>query len=260
MYTAPVTPALVFSVKPHIVPVVIGDPVRSALLAQNGFRVVPVLQPGQTFAEAMAGLQIQYVYTSAQDPVDNPNIPYGVVTLDVTDSSTYRLSNGGGLTIVNGPLGQQYIVTIIEEGDEDIEPDSGPGGSGGVNPAENVTTTVTAPATGYVPTTSATDGASLASASGGLVFLTSGAGTWVDGQPILAYTALEIGGSTAWVRAFEADQTVPTGAAALGVGGTFVLPDMVFSVGAPGRRLMLVPASSAVVGAAVYGGIYQIQS
>ena len=250
--------ALPNSTKPFT-PIVVADYGPTRPFAQNGFRIVPVLTPGTTYAEAMAGLQVTYIFTSSQDPVDNPNLPHGAVTLDVTDSSTYKLSNGGGLTIVAGRSNQQWVVSIIEEGDEDIEPDSGPGSASGGN-AANVATTFLLTVNGYVPTTSPTDGVPMDDATGGLIFFST-VGTWVDGQPILAYAAVAIGAGTGWVRAFENDQAVPIGAAAEGANSNgFVLPDMSFTVGATGRRLMYVPAAAAVDGDAYSTVIYQIQS
>ena len=117
-----------------------------------GFRVVPILQQGQTYAEAMAGLEFTYFFNS-QWSGKNAGAGtsfLGTSDLTVVDGSQRNLVNASDLMITAAPSNQQYLISILEMPGEAFLPDdgaaaSGEGGGGGNNPAlvaitnENVT-------------------------------------------------------------------------------------------------------------------------
>ena len=181
-------------------------------------------------------------------------------TIDIPDDSVYAICSAEGISL-GGQTGQVYNV-YLTEGEADAIYPGGWGAisaGGGGNPSGNVAVTQQTVAKGYTPTLT-TDGAALSSAKGGWLTLDPGAGTWVDGQPILCwqYSPTDRGG--VWTRAIENDQAVPTGANALGAGAVLTFPDLQYTVGQTGRRTMFVPASGATTGAAGFVFTMAVQS
>ena len=225
-----------------------------------GVRVTPVLQDGQTYAEAMAGLELKYFFDgnfSQGQAGANPKFQ-GEVILNVADGSARKLVNASNLIFETWLSGQTYIVSILEYPGEDFYPDdAGAFASGGGSNPALVTTTIQIRATGYAPVVSPTDGASIQGATGLRLYFNPEGGTWVDGQPILAYR-FELG--AAWVRCPLNDQAVPEGMNALGPSVLFGLPDMQLLVGTPNERIMFVPAVGAISGGSGnFTEIYEVQ-
>ena len=224
-----------------------------------GFEVTPVLQAGQTYAEAMAGLFFSY-FCNGKWALAAPGASTaftGTVNLQVVNGSARVLVGGSNLMLISAPTGQQYLVTILELPGEAYLPDDAAAaseGGGGGNPSGSVTTTEVGPwPLGYTPTSSG-DGASIAGAKGCRVwfFVVGGdiANPVPAGASLLCYRQIAVAGvGGAWNRVPDLDIPLNANSAGLlGIG----LADQTFAVGTAGERILWVP-NAACGGSGVTG-------
>jgi hypothetical protein len=228
-----------------------------------GFRVVPVLQAGQTYAEAMAGLRFTYFFNSnwSGGAAGQGQTYLGNQNLIVVDGSTRVLRNALNLFIASAPIGQTYIISFLELPGEEFLPDdgaaaSGEGGGGGNNPAL-VATTIEDVAFGYSPLPA--NGASIAGAKGVRLYAVVDAAYPNPIPAGAAYLCYRIPrGIGVYVRVPDLD--IPLNAAAAGLLMTG-FPDQHFDVGTTGEKIIWVPnAACAGVGATTASLIIEVQS
>ena len=210
-----------------------------------GFRVVPLLQAGQTYAEALAGLRFTYFFNSqwAQGAPGHGASFQGNSSLAVFDGSTQMLVNAANLFITGAPAGQRYFITFLEMPGEELLPDdaaaaAGEGGGGGGNNPALVATTNELIAFGTSPVPG--NGASIAGAKGVRLYaILDGAGFANPIPATAAFLCWRINASAGvYVRVPDLDIPVNASAAGLQAIG---FPDQSFETGTAGEKIIWVP-------------------